>query len=202
MIWSRVSFQLLFVICAILGSFLVAQPIHAQDATAVPQSSYFSQIQSAGITFAFVSPDCKNLGKCTLDDVMQVFVNISNFILGILGSLVLIVIVWGGFLWLTSAGNSERIEKGKTAMRGAVIGLVIVFVAFTAINFLTVALRGGGAGEQNLCEIVPPPTGKAGLGYACLNSSGLDATKYECLDNFCPGADANIKCCIPKATTP
>lgn len=170
------------------------------------QLSYYEVIKRDGITFAYVSDDCINDGNCTLNDIMQVFVNISNFIIGISGSLVLIVTVYGGFLWLTSQGNSEQIAKGVTAMRGSLIGLLIIFGAFTAINLLTGALRDGTAEQQNLCEVVGPASGgHAGQGYACLDTSstsGYDSSKFDCLDpqpRQCPGPDA-IRCCRGKVT--
>lgn len=165
--------------------------------TTADQTTYFRELQANGITFAYVSPDCKDHGECTLEDIMQVFTNIANFILGIVGSLTLIIFVYGGFLWLVSQGSSEKIEQGKTAMTGSVIGLVIVFVAFSAINLLTGALRGGTPDQTNKCELVSPAEGgMAGTGYACINTEGLDTTTdYTCEDNLCPGGET-IKCCI------
>ncbi len=161
----------------------------------------FEALRSSGITFAGIEEGgaCRVSGNCTIDELMQVFVNIANFILGTVGSLVLVVLVWGGFLWLTSAGNSERIQKGKTAMTGSLIGLLIIFGAYTTINFLTGALRGGTAGQTNKCELVSPAEGgHAGEGYACLDKTQVDST-YECLPNLCPGGE-NIQCCRGKTT--
>lgn len=162
--------------------------------------TYWQAIQTCGITFAGVSQDCKEYGTCSLNDIMQVFVNISNFIVAISGSLVLIITVYGGFLWLTSQGNSEMVEKGKSAMRGSLIGLLIIFGAFAAINLLTGSLRGGTAGQVNKCELVSPADGgKAGTGYACLDTAGssFNSDDYACVSNLCPGPK-NIQCCIQK----
>lgn len=61
--------------------------------------------------------------------------------LGIIGSITLLMLVWGGFLWLTSAGNDERIQKGTQTMLWAVIGLAVVFSSYflltTYLNLLT-----------------------------------------------------------------
>lgn len=199
----KTAFIGLILIITALALFPV-KPVLA-DATAANEPTYFSAIQTSGITFAYVSDNCKKTGDCTLNDIMQVFVNITNFILGIVGSLTLAVAIYGGFLWLTSGGASEKIEKGKAAMTGSIIGLLIVFGAFTGINFISGALRGGTAGQENLCEVVSPANGgKAGMGYACLNNP--DTTIYTCdpTPNLCPGDQSVIKCCIstPTTTTP
>ncbi|MEK7665522.1 MAG: pilin [Patescibacteria group bacterium] len=153
-----------------------------------------------GIVFTEVSPECQSLGECSLDDVMQVFVNISNFILGIVGSLVLAMFVYGGIRWITSQGNPDGIKAGRQAMTGSVIGLFIVFGAFTGINLVTSILRGGDLDQQNKCELVSPDDGgKAGLGYACLQQETDD--NWDCITNLCPAGGADIQCCIPKTTT-
>ena len=114
----------------------------------------------------------------------------------------LLIVVYGGFLWLTSGGNSQQIEKGKNAMIGSVIGLLIVFGAFTGVSVLTDVLRDGTLGQVNYCELVSEEDGgKAGQGYACTDTSGQSGTevilggiKYECLTGLCPG-DEDIRCC-------
>lgn len=79
---------------------------------------------------------CRDEGNCTLDDALQVFANISIFILGISGSAVLFVFVYGGYKWLFSRGDSKWVSAGKEAMTAGVIGLMIIFGAYVAINFI------------------------------------------------------------------
>lgn len=79
---------------------------------------------------------CRDQGDCTLDDALQVFANIAVFILGISGSAVLFVFVYGGFRWLFSRGDPKWVSMGKDAMTGAVIGLMIIFGAYVALNFI------------------------------------------------------------------
>lgn len=187
----------LFLSFALFASVLLPMNAAMAQETAT-QTTYFAEIQERGIAFAYVDAECEETGECGLDDIMQVFVNISNFILGIVGSVVLVVFVWGGLLFLTSGGSTEKITQGKTAMRGSIIGLIIVFVAFSAINFLTGALRGGTPGQTNYCELVSPAEGgHAGQGWACLDTGSLDMSAYTCETGKCPGP-AEVQCCIPK----
>lgn len=119
-------------------------------ATTTSDSKY-SAIQSQGIIFAGIcttsvgadgsdSCPCRATGDCTLDDVLQVFVNVSTFILGISGSAVLFVFVYGGVKWLFSHGEGKWVDEGKRAMTAGVIGLVIIFGAYVAINFIVSGL--------------------------------------------------------------
>lgn len=62
-------------------------------------------------------------------------------VLGIIGALTLLMFVWGGFQWLTSAGNPEKVSAGTQTMVWAVIGVLIVLFSYvllsTFLNFLT-----------------------------------------------------------------
>lgn len=52
-----------------------------------------------------------------------------NIITGIVGAIALLMFIYGGFLWLTSAGDSKRIESGKNTLVWATLGLVLIFSA-------------------------------------------------------------------------
>ncbi len=62
-------------------------------------------------------------------------------LLGVVGSIALLMFIYGGFLWLTSGGNSEKIKNGKQTIIWAVLGLVLIFSAYTILNqiFTTLA---------------------------------------------------------------
>ncbi len=75
-------------------------------------------------------------GSYDLDDLVSIFINVSQFILGIVGSLALIMFVYGGFTLLLSGGNKEWVEKGNQAIKNAVIGLFIVFLSFMIIGMV------------------------------------------------------------------
>lgn len=50
--------------------------------------------------------------------------------LSFLGVLFLMLTVYGGYLWMTSAGNEDQVMKGKKIIVSAVIGLVIIVAAY------------------------------------------------------------------------
>ena len=84
---------------------------------------------------------CKQYcGEYEVNDFLQLGVNISNFILGIVGSLALLAFVIGGVMFLASAGNKNLVDRGKATIIGAVIGLVVVFASYTIISFAASAM--------------------------------------------------------------
>ncbi|MBI3089003.1 MAG: hypothetical protein HYY99_01975 [Candidatus Colwellbacteria bacterium] len=90
-------------------------------------------------------PDCGGIDpitgqpqpQCTENDFIALIVKVINFAIhDIAFPLVVLFFLIGGFLLLTSGGSPNRIEQGKKAMTGAVIGLVIVLTSVVLINTL------------------------------------------------------------------
>jgi hypothetical protein len=87
-----------------------------------------------------VCQECYSNGQCQIADFFIVGNTVTKLILGLSGSIMLLMVVYGGFLWLASSGNSSMVEKGKKVLIGALIGLIIVFGAYTATQFLVASL--------------------------------------------------------------
>ncbi|MFA5413571.1 MAG: hypothetical protein WC348_03470 [Patescibacteria group bacterium] len=68
--------------------------------------------------------------------------NIISYALGFVGVIFLILMIAGGLLWMTAAGNEERVTKAKSLITNAVIGMVIVFSAYAITYFVTNTLLG------------------------------------------------------------
>lgn len=73
-------------------------------------------------------------------------------IIGIVGTLVFGVVIYGGFLWLFSSGNEEKITKAKGLIMWAILGLLVVFGAYaitsyTLTTITNVATQPGAEGE-------------------------------------------------------
>lgn len=67
-------------------------------------------------------------------------------VLGITGSLALLMFVWGGFVWLTSAGVPARIKSGRDTLMWASIGIAVIFGAYALVNFLITSAAGVSTG--------------------------------------------------------
>jgi len=76
--------------------------------------------------------------------LQEVFARILTFFTAISGSLALLMFVYGGVMWLTSGGETGRIETGKKAITWSVIGLLVIFGSYAVLRALFVALGGGG----------------------------------------------------------
>ncbi len=78
----------------------------------------------------------KATGDYTLNDMIGIGITVTNMILMLSGSVALLAFVYGGFLMIMSAGNKEWVEKGKASVKAAVIGLLVVLLAYTIVNFI------------------------------------------------------------------
>ena len=61
---------------------------------------------------------------------------IINNVLGVIGSLALVMFIYGGTTWMLSAGNQEQVTKGKNILIWAALGLVIIFTAYALVRFV------------------------------------------------------------------
>lgn len=75
-------------------------------------------------------------------DIPAVTGNIIRAILGLVGAVALLMFIYGGFLWLTSGGNPDKIKKGKETLVWAAIGLAFIFSSYIIANFVIRAITG------------------------------------------------------------
>src|SRR3989338_10157451 len=86
-------------------------------------------------SFAQVSAEVEGLAL-TAAGPRLIAARIIRVALGFLGIVVLTLIIYGGFLWMTAAGNEETIAKAKKVLTNAIIGLAIILSAFAITQFV------------------------------------------------------------------
>ncbi len=72
---------------------------------------------------------------------------IIKALLSIVGALLLVIIIYAGFLWMTAGGNTTQVEKAKAWITNSVIGLVIILGAYGISSFVVEALEGATSGS-------------------------------------------------------
>jgi type IV secretory pathway VirB2 component (pilin) len=118
--------SILLVAVYLLGGsfFLVPTPVHAQleatlgdDLTSIGEAS---GLDSAG-------------GGEGLPDMVG---RIIKVVLGLLGVVLVVIIVYAGFLWMTAGGDEKKVKDAKAWMTNAIIGLVIIVAAYAITDFV------------------------------------------------------------------
>ena len=69
-------------------------------------------------------------------DLREGVMNIVRLLLGFLGIIAILIILWGGFVWLTSGGSEDKIGTAKKIISAGIIGLVVIFISFAIATFV------------------------------------------------------------------
>ena len=78
----------------------------------------------------------KAAGGDTKDTSGTLITRVINVMLFIIGVLSVIMIVYGGILYVISAGDSGRVSKAKNTIMYAIVGLVVALLAYAIVNFV------------------------------------------------------------------
>lgn len=76
------------------------------------------------------------------NDPRVIIGKIISAALGIVGSLALAIFIYGGFTWTISAGNDDKIKKGKDMIIWATFGLAVIFASYALVSFVIDAVVG------------------------------------------------------------
>ncbi|MFA6304274.1 MAG: Ig-like domain-containing protein [Patescibacteria group bacterium] len=69
-------------------------------------------------------------------DLKDIIILIIKIFLGFLGIIAVGLIIWGGYTWMTSGGEEDKISEGKKIITNAVIGLVIILSSYAIVLFV------------------------------------------------------------------
>lgn len=70
------------------------------------------------------------------NDLQTTVVNIVRIVLGLLGIVGVIMLIYGGYVWLTAAGNDEAVDKGKSVIRAAITGLMVILLSWSIVTYI------------------------------------------------------------------
>jgi len=81
-------------------------------------------------------------------DIRMVIVDIIKTVLGFLGIIATVIILFAGFKWMTSGGNEENVTSAKKMLIAGVIGLVIILFSYALATFILKYLSAAATGTQ------------------------------------------------------
>jgi hypothetical protein len=89
---------------------------------------------NAGLEYA------TNIGLSNRDP-RAIAADVINILLGFLGIIAVIIILIGGFKWMTAGGNEDKVAEAKKLISAGVIGLVIIFASWGIATFVISSLQ-------------------------------------------------------------
>ncbi len=76
-------------------------------------------------------------------DVRTTVSNVIKAFMGLLGIVAVVIILLGGFKWMTAGGNEEKVTEAKKLIISGIIGLVIIMSAYAIAQFVVSAIVNG-----------------------------------------------------------
>ena len=77
--------------------------------------------------------DSTGLGQA---DLQQTIGNLIRVFLGFLGIIAVIIVLMGGFKWMTAGGNDDKVADAKKLLVAGIIGLAIILSAYAITSFV------------------------------------------------------------------
>lgn len=154
----------MFAFLIIAGSFLTASQTLAADGLA---GAVLKGVGCAG-SKEFTDPGTGNTyqiaGDCTPCDLVRVAVNVSDLFVAFSGLIMLLIFIYAGILMILSYANPGFLKQAKEAIKYGLIGLVLIFGAYTFVNFLLSALYGGVGDSSAVNSVISSMTGQSSWG--------------------------------------
>jgi len=73
-------------------------------------------------------------------DIRGAIMNVTNWILGFVSIIATLIVIYGGVLYLTAAGNEEAVEKAKKTISYGIIGIVICGLAYAIVIIVSTVI--------------------------------------------------------------
>lgn len=108
----------------------------------MPAYATLSSTAQAATTCQFDQQSTRLCNPLPDNNLDSIIVRGLKYILGLIGSVAVVVIVIAGFKMVASQGNSEAIKGAKDSIKWAVIGLAVAFLAYTMVAIVSGTLKG------------------------------------------------------------
>jgi len=82
---------------------------------------------------------CNPLGS--INTPQALIGRIIDTVLGVVGSIALLMFVYGGIIWMTSSGSPEKVKSGRDTLVWSAIGLAIIFSAYGLVRVIIGAIQ-------------------------------------------------------------
>ena len=69
-------------------------------------------------------------------EVQDIVANVVQIILSLTGLVFIVLIIYGGYMWGTARGNTDKVDTGRKLIFEAIIGVIIVFGAYILTAFV------------------------------------------------------------------
>lgn len=104
-------------------------------ATAVEQ--FNSSLKKTGAGTGHVNSDGNEVGFLSGKTLPQAIGSLVGIGLSLIGVFFLVLIIYAGYTWMVARGNAPEVEKAKSTIINATLGLFIVIIAYALTMFIS-----------------------------------------------------------------
>ncbi len=125
----------------------------------------------------------QQVGYTTVITPEQYAVGITQTALTLIGIIFTILLIYGGFLYLTSQGEEKKISAGKKTITAAIVGLIIIISGYSITYFIARELEQPGATPPPFTEACADPENRDY--YSCTCCMYRNSGEAECCGQTC-----------------
>lgn len=96
-------------------------------------------VHAAGVNLGLTSDVERELGLGTAD-IRVTVASIINVFMGLLGIVAVVIVLYGGFTWMTAGGNEDKVTEARQRIVAGIIGLAIILSAYAIARFVISSL--------------------------------------------------------------
>lgn len=113
---------------AAAGGFFAAQ-YSVDTALAQSQSNPLFELQKSGVGYTEGT-------EAPPRDIRLIIFQIVQILLGVVGTALIILILYAAYMWWSARGNEEAVKKAKATLRNALIGMIIIMMSYGLVTFI------------------------------------------------------------------
>ncbi|MBI5077602.1 hypothetical protein HZB94_04450 [Candidatus Falkowbacteria bacterium] len=118
------------VLILIVGYFLFVGNSAAVQAQDTPLKD---NLNTTAKQSGLATSDIEETGAKDLQEVVGEYIKIG---ISLLGVIFLIIVIYGGMMWMTAGGDPETVKKARMVLIQAAIGLGVTLVAYQTTHFI------------------------------------------------------------------
>ena len=89
----------------------------------------------------FAQNPLTNLGAATPNSIKgaslpEMIGTIIKTVISLLGIIMVVYIIYGGFLWTTAGGDTSKVQKAKDIIKNSIIGVIIILASYSITEFV------------------------------------------------------------------
>ena len=126
--------KIIILILILFSVFMLLKVNYLIKAETEPDNSVIGTLKETA------EPSGYNVSQTNEETFKNTIIDIISYILGFLGLLFVIMIIYSGFQWMMSGGNEEVINKAKSRIKASIIGVIIILsswvIAYAVISII------------------------------------------------------------------